>query len=271
MDAPADLPSGASADEPNAGSAAGLWAAERRGLTTGLLLATTFLAGEELAVITICRRSPAISGAWTYTGGCSASPCWEVWWDRGRRSRGRPLGPARPFVTELPLFGSGLAVAGLAPTMAVLVVGRFLQGLGAGAVPAIAYVAIGRSLPERLRARMMAVLASAWVVPALLGPALRAAVAHLFGWRTVFAGLIPLAGAGLLALPALVRIGRPAAETAPEHRLRDAVRTALGAGMALQALASGSVLLAGALILVGVAVGLPSLRRLLPAGTLAAQ
>ena len=61
-------------------------------------------------------------------------------------------GPARPYVAGLALFGAGLVVAGLAPSMAVLVIGRILQGLGAGAVPAVAYVAIGRSFPELLRA-----------------------------------------------------------------------------------------------------------------------
>ena len=85
-------------------------------------------------------------------------------------------GPARPYVAGLVLFASGLVVGGLAPSMWVLVVGRCLQGLGAGAVPAVAYVAIGRSLPEALRARMMAVLSTAWVVPGIVGPGVAAAV-----------------------------------------------------------------------------------------------
>jgi MFS family permease len=156
--------------------------------------------------------------------------------------------------------------------MAVLVGGRFLQGIGAGAVPAIAYVAIGRSLPEHLRARMLAVLSTAWVVPGLLGPVLSAEVARVFGWRFVFIGLIPLvAVAGVLALPALVRIGRPSDEPAVEHRLRDAVRTAVGGGLVLDGAAAHGVALAGVLVLLGLAIGLPALRRLLPAGTLVAH
>lgn len=182
------------------------------------------------------------------------------------------VGPARPYVAGLVLFGSGLAIAGLAPSMAVLIGGRFLQGIGAGAVPAIAYVAIGRSLPDSTRARMMAVLSTAWVVPGLLGPVLSAQVARIFGWRFVFIGLIPfVAVAGALALPALVRIGRPSAEPAVEHRLRDAIRTAAGAGLVLEGAASHRVALAGVLALLGFAIGIPALRRLLPAGTLVAH
>jgi MFS family permease len=182
------------------------------------------------------------------------------------------LGPARPYVAGLVLFGSGLAVAGLAPSMAVLVGGRFLQGIGAGAIPAVAYVVIGRSLHEHLRARMMAVLSTAWVVPGLLGPVLSAEVARVFGWRFVFLGLMPLvAVAGVLALPALVRIGRPSGEAAVEHRLRDAVRTAVGGGLVLEGTSAHGVALATVLVLLGLVTGLPALRRLLPAGTLVAQ
>src|SRR5262249_59343664 len=96
---------------------------------------------------------------------------------RAGREPGR-RGPAIAFVAGLVLFGAGLAVAGLAPSMEVLVAGRVLQGLGAGAVPSVAYAAIGRSFPGPLQARMMAVLSTAWVVPGLAGPAVAAEVAH---------------------------------------------------------------------------------------------
>ena len=170
------------------------------------------------------------------------------------------------------LFSAGLLVAGLAPFMWVLVAGRCLQGLGAGAVPAVAYVAIGRSLREAQRARMMAVLSTAWVVPGIVGPGVAAAVAHLFGWRWVFLGLIPLvAVAGPIAVPALVRLGRPDVPPTEEHRIADAVRTAVGAAFVLGALGARNVLRrrsgwrrSGSL------VGLAPLRRLLPAGTLRA-
>src|SRR6202007_2657270 len=103
------------------------------------------------------------------------------------------------------LFGAGLAVAGLAPSMGVLLAGRVLQGLGAGAVPSVAYASIGRSLPEPLQARMMAILSTAWVAPGLAGPALSAEVARLFGWRWVFLGLLPVVVvAGSIAVPALL-------------------------------------------------------------------
>ena len=250
----------------------GLWAPERRALTTGLVLTITFIASEALAVVTIMPVVAADLGGlrlygWVFSAFMLGSLVGIV--AAGREADRR--GPALPYIAGLILFSAGLVVAGLAPSMPVLVVGRTLQGFGAGAVPAVAYVAIGRSFPDRIRARMMAVLSTAWVVPGLAGPALSAEVARHAGWRWVFLGLIPLvAVAGLLALPALIRLGRPAGEQHehPEHRLVDGVRSAAGAALVLGGLTARSPLAAVALVVAGVALGLPALRRLLPTGTL---
>ena len=251
----------------------GLWAPERRALTLGLVLTVTFIASEALAVITVMPvvardlEGLALYG-WVFSSFELASLIGIVVAGRDADRHG----PARPYVAGLVLFAAGLLVAGLAPAMWVLVVGRCLQGLGAGAVPAVAYVAIGRSLHEVQRARMMAVLSTAWVVPGIVGPAVAAGVAHLFGWRWVFLGLIPLVMvAGPVAVPALVRLGRTDAEPSDdEHRVVDAVRTAAGAALVLAALGSHDVLLGLGLAAVGLLVGLPALRRLLPGGTLRA-
>src|SRR5499427_130687 len=198
----------------------GLWAPQTRALTLGLVLTITFVASEALAVSTVMPVVAQDLGGlrlygWVFSGFMMGSVIGIVL--AGREADRR--GPAVPFVGGLVLFGSGLAVAGLAPTMVVLVGGRVLQGLGAGAVPSVAYASIGRSLPGPLRARMMAVLSTAWVVPGLAGPVLAAEVARAFGWRWVFLGLLPVvAVAGSIAVPALIRLGPPASAHAPEHR-----------------------------------------------------
>jgi MFS family permease len=261
-----------------------LMAPERRALTVGLVLTITFVASEALAVVTVMPVVARDLGGlrlygWVFSGFMLGSVIGIV--AAGREADRR--GPALPFVAGVVLFGAGLATAGLAPSMGVLVAGRVLQGIGAGAVPSVAYVAIGRSLPRTLRARMMAVLSTAWVAPGLVGPAASAEVARLFGWRWVFLGLLPIvAVAGGIAVPALIRLGPPAAAGAEEHRMIDGFRTAAGATMLLAGLtlAAGSGAGAGrlgailgglGLIAAGLAVGLPALRRLFPAGTLAAR
>jgi MFS family permease len=264
------------------GQHGGLMAPQRRALTVGLVLTITFVASEALAVVTVMPVVARDLGGlrlygWVFSGFMLGSVIGIV--AAGREADRR--GPAVPFAAGVILFGSGLALAGLAPSMGVLVAGRVLQGVGAGAGPAVAYATIGRSLPPSLRARMMAVLSTAWVAPGLAGPAISAEVARLFGWRWVFLGLLPIvAVAGTIAMPALIRLGPPASAGAAEHRMIDGFRTAAGAAMILGGLtlAAGSgagrlaAIAAGfGLIAAGVAVGLPALRRLVPAGTLAAH
>jgi MFS family permease len=250
----------------------GLWAPERRALTTGLVLTITFIASESLAVITVMPvvahdlKGLSLYG-WVFSTFMLASLVGIVVAGRAADRHG----PARPYLAGIGLFTAGLVVAGLTPSMVVLVIGRGLQGLGAGAVPAVAYVSIGRSLPESLQPRMMAVLSTAWVLPGILGPSLAAVVAHLFGWRWVFLGIVPLVAiTAPLALPALNRLGRPGATAATEHRVLDGVRTAAGAALVLGAGTSGRWYVGLPLVALGGLLGLPALRRLLPPHTLRA-
>src|SRR5258708_2278567 len=256
----------------NEGQVRGLWAPQTRAMTLGLVLTITFVAAEALAVVTVMPVVARDLGGlqlygWVFSGFMLGSVVGIV--AAGRETDRR--GPAVPFVAGVVLFGAGLAVAGLAPSMGVLVAGRVLQGTGAGAVPSVAYATIGRSLPQALRARMMAGLSTAWGAPGLGGPGGSAGVARLLGWRWVFVGLLPIvAVAGSIAVPALIRIGPPAESAAREHRLTDGLRTAAGATMLLAGLtlASGSVPAGLALIAAGGVAGLPALRRLVPPGTL---
>src|SRR5215469_8257489 len=264
------------------GQMRGLWAPQTRALTVGLVLTITFVASEALAVVTVMPVVARDLGGlrlygWVFSAFMLGSVVGIV--AAGREADRR--GPAIPFVAAVVLFGAGLAIAGLAPTMEVLVGGRVLQGIGAGAVPSIAYAVIGRSFPGPLQARMMAVLSTAWVVPGVAGPAVAAEVAHLFGWRWVFLGLLPVvAVAGSIAVPALIRLGPPGTGRVQEHRLIYAVAVAVCATMLLAGLtlvagsgaaSAGGALIGGALIVAGVAAGLPALRHLVPAGTLTAR
>ncbi len=256
------------------GQGRGLWAPQTRALTAGLVLTITFVASEALAVVTVMPVVARDLGGfrlygWVFSAFMLGSVVGIV--AAGREADRR--GPAVPFVAGLVLFESGLAIAGLAPSMAVLVAGRVLQGMGAGAVPAVAYASIGRSLAGPLRARMMAVLSTAWVAPGLVGPAIAAEVARALGWRWVFLGLLPVVAiTGLVAVPALIRLGPPGSGSTVEHRLTDGIAVAAGTAMILAGLTlaagSGAVLAGGGLIVAGGVVGFAALRRLVPAGTL---
>jgi MFS family permease len=262
------------AQTPPEPSAGGIWAPERRPLTVGLVLAVTLVAFEALAIATVL---PVVSRdlgdlrlyGWVFSAFMLSSLIGIV--VAGTLADRVPLG--RPMLAGLGLFAIGLVIGGTAPTMAVLVAGRAVQGLGAGVVPAVAYVAISRGYPDGCRPRMFAVLSTAWVIPGLIGPAIAALVAAAAGWRWVFLGLLPLvAVAGLLAVVALRGVPRPAAAAArPELPYLPVLGVVAGAGVALASISSGRlpVLIAGTLL--GGLVLVRSLRRLIPTGTLVAR
>jgi MFS family permease len=244
----------------------GIWAPARRVLTVGLVLAVTFVAFEALAVATILPVVGRHLGdlrlyGWVFSAFLLASLVGIV--VAGTLADRMPL--SQPMLGGLALFALGLVIGGTAPDMAVLVAGRAVQGLGAGVVPAVAYVSISRCYPDEVRPRMFAVLSTAWVVPGLAGPAIAALVAATVGWRWVFLGLIPLvAAAGALVVLALRNVpplASPGTATVPYLAVLGVVA---GAGTALASLNSGALPVVAGGGIAGAVLLAVSIRRLTP-------
>ena len=256
-----------------------LWRADRRALTLGLVLTITLVGFEALAVSTVMPIVARELGGielygWVFSAFFLGSLIGIVVVG-GVIDRG---GLALPFAIGLGLFAVGLLSGGLAPSMVVLVVARFVQGLGAGTIQPIAYTAIGRTLPESLRPRMFATLSTAWVLPGVIGPVIAGSVGETIGWRYVFLGLLPLiALAGALTLGALRAVAAAPVTTDPEaaavraRRLPLALTVALGAGLFLVGLTTKEALPTVVLSATGLLIGVWALRRLTPAGTLTAR
>jgi MFS family permease len=253
-----------------------LWSPGRRSLTIGLVLTITLVAFEALAVSTVMPIvADELHGlelyGWVFTAFMLGSLIGIVL--VGGLIDRRGLGG--PFAAGIALFATGLIVGGLAPSMPVLVAARFVQGLGAGTVPPIAYVAIGRSLPEHLRPQMFATLSTAWVLPGVIGPALAGIVGEALGWRWVFLGLLPLIViSSSIAFPAIRHIGPDPDHVADGATLREraplAVLVAVGTGLLLAGMTSGQPIALAVLGISGIVLAVVALRRLTPRGTLVA-
>jgi MFS family permease len=250
----------------------GLFAAGHRTLTVGIVLTVTLIAFESLAVSTVM---PVVSRdldglslyGWAFSAFFLTSLIGIVVAGREADRRGLEVS----YVAGLSLFAVGLLVAGLAPAMAVVVAGRAIQGFGAGVIPATAVVTIGRGYPEAVRPRMFAVLSSAWIVPGLIGPGVSALVATHASWRLVFLGLLPLvAVAFVLTLPSLRRLPPPTPGPG-SHRLRDALLVTCGAGLFLAGLGADRAPVVVVFATIGLAVAVPGLLALVPAGTFRAR
>ena len=253
--------------------AGGIWAPAQRALTVGLVLAVTFVAFEALAVATILPVVGRELGdlrlyGWVFSAFLLASLIGIVL--AGTLADRMPLG--RPMLAGLALFAVGLVIGGTAPDMLVLVAGRAVQGLGAGVVPAVAYVAISRCYAEQSRPRMFAVLSTAWVVPGLIGPGIAALVAAAVGWRWVFLGLLPLViAAGVLVVLALRHVPPPASPSTVAVPYLAVLGVVVGAGTGLASLSSGVAPVAAAGGIAGAVLLAVSMRRLTPPRYLSAQ
>lgn len=252
-------------------TADGLWAPARRRLTLGLVLTVTLVAFESLAISTVMPLVARDLGGlhlygWVFSGFFLGSLVGIVLAGQAADRQGTMA----PYVAGLALFAAGLLIGGLAPSMALLVFGRVVQGLGAGAIPAVAYTSVGRVIPPALRPRMFAVLASAWVIPGLLGPAAASAIAVGFGWRAVFLALLPLvAVAAAMTAPALDRRPPLPSDGAGQAGDRRPLALALVVGVTLVLIAAGDVRPALAVMLaaVGAPLAVAAFVRLVPPGT----
>jgi MFS family permease len=180
-------------------------------------------------------------------------------------------GPRRPLGFMLALYGLGLMMAALAPSMVFLVLGRFVQGLGAGGLYSVSLGAIATTYPDRLRPRVMALLASMWIIPGLLGPPLGAFLASTVGWRWAFLAPLPaLAAACILVFPALGNTPAKPSQDVTSIAVRWPIQLMVGVAMVLGSLTDPS-LWSIPLIAVGLVVAIPALLKIVPSGTLRAK
>ncbi|MGQ9370741.1 MFS transporter [Azospirillum sp. ST 5-10] len=103
-----------------------------------------------------------------------------------RRSGGRGA-----YAVAALLFGAGSLACAAAPSMAVLLAGRFVQGLGGGLLYALAYGVVRLVFPEPLWARAIGLISTLWGVATLIGPALGGVFAAAGAWRAAFWTLLP--------------------------------------------------------------------------------
>lgn len=177
-----------------------------RALVVGLLLSVVAIAFEAIAVVTAMPAAADDLGnldlyAWAFTAMVIGQLFAIV--AAGRASD--RFGPRPALVVGFIVFAIGLVLAGTAPSMAVLVWGRFVQGLGGGTMNLAVMVVVARLFDGHERAVLMTWMSVAWMLPAFVGPLVAAWLATTFSWHWVFFSVLPLMvlGGGLILGPLL--------------------------------------------------------------------
>ncbi len=112
------------------------------------------------------------------------------------------LGRRDVYIADVLLFVLGSVVVALAPSLTWVVVGRGIQGFGAGGIFPVASAVIGDTFPPEKRGRALGIIGSVFGVAFLIGPVVAGVVLQFFSWHMLFWGPVPFA---LLLIPAAWR------------------------------------------------------------------
>jgi len=118
------------------------------------------------------------------------------------------IGPRPSYLLGLAVFGLGSVVCAVAPDMAVLLVGRTLQGAGGGLLAGLGYALINAVLPPSLWTKASALVAAMWGVATVIGPAAGGFFAQFGLWRWAFGAVAILTVAMAALVPGVLPAGR---------------------------------------------------------------
>lgn len=142
------------------------------------------------------------------------------------------LGQRRFFFAATLTFMASSLVAGVAPSLEVLVAARILQGVGGGPLIPLAQAILMRIFPPRERGTAMAIWGLGVMFAPIIGPALGGWLTDNYSWRWIFYLNLPI-GALAVAL-AWAFLGEPA-ERPP------AIQRVDGLGLALMVVGVGAL------------------------------
>jgi multidrug resistance protein len=96
------------------------------------------------------------------------------------------------MLAALGLFIAGSVLSALASSMAVLIVGRVLQGIGGGGITPMVQTTVADMITPRERGRYQAYMGTAWIFAGVVGPVLGGVIADRWHWSLIFWLNVPL-------------------------------------------------------------------------------
>jgi DHA2 family methylenomycin A resistance protein-like MFS transporter len=144
------------------------------------------------------------------------------------------VGPRLVYMVGLGSFAAASAACGAAPSSAVLIASRALQGAAAAALLPSSLALLRSMFPDNAeRARAIGVWAAASGIAGVLGPPLGGVLVQAGGWRLAFLVNVPLCAVGSLLAMRLPAATVPARRRSFEPAAHGALAVALAAVVCL--------------------------------------
>lgn len=168
---------------------------QQRNQILGLLFVGVLMAALDIAIVgpalPVIQRDFQVSEqalAWVFSlyvlGNLVGTPAIAALSDR--------MGRRLIYTLSIAGFALGSLIVALAPSFAILLVGRLVQGLSAGGIFPVASAVIGDTFPPEQRGSALGLLGAVFGIAFLIGPIL-GGVLLLFGWHWLFLINLPIA------------------------------------------------------------------------------
>ncbi|RME45953.1 MAG: MFS transporter, partial [Caldilineae bacterium] len=116
------------------------------------------------------------------------------------------------YVLDVLIFAVGSLVVALSPAFWVVLVGRAVQGFGAGGIFPVASAVIGDTFPPEKRGSALGLIGAVFGLAFLIGPVVGGVILRFWGWHWLFLINLPIAAMVIAAawrlLPAAGRAER---------------------------------------------------------------
>jgi EmrB/QacA subfamily drug resistance transporter len=139
------------------------------------------------------------------------------------------FGAKNVWLASLATFIFGSMVAGLSPSIGVLIGARVVQGLGGGMIMPLGQAMLAQVAGPRRMGRVMSIVGVPMLLAPIFGPLIGGSLIDAASWRWIFFVNLPV---GLIAIALAVRL-LPASQPRPGQRLDVIGAVLLSGGLAL--------------------------------------